>query len=179
MKNILFASIAAFIWIAALPLTAQVGKAFPKIEAENLDGDLFQLPGSFAKPYTLVGIGTSKKAEEDLRTWQIPVYNKFIAKTGFMDEMFDVEVCFLPLFTGASKAAKGSVVKKLRENNESIVADHLLIYSGSREPFEEIDADGKGEPVFVLIDHKGTILWKAEGAFKQTHIDKIEEIISR
>jgi hypothetical protein len=160
-------------------IDAQVGKTFPQVEVENLDGEVFTLPSHFSKTYTLVGIGTSKKAEEDLRTWQTPIYNKFIAKTGFMDEMYDVEICFLPLFTGASKAAKASVVKKLKENNESLVLDHVMIYAGSREPFEGIDADGKSEPVFVLLDEAGKILWTAKGSFRQAHLDRVEEILTR
>src|SRR5690606_744479 len=121
----------------------------------------------FKAEYTLVGVGTSKKAEDDLRTWQTPVYNKFVAKTGLMDQMYEVNICFLPLFTGASKAAKGQVVKKLRENNQKLVLEHVMVYAGSREPFAEIDADDKDAPVFLLLDRSGKIKWAASGKFRQ------------
>lgn len=179
MKKLWILSLAVSLGFWMGTATAQVGKTFPEVDVENLDGEVFQLPAHFSKSYTLVGIGTSKKAEEDLRTWQTPIYNKFIAKTGFMDALYDVEICFLPIFTGASKAAKSSVVKKLKENNESLVLDHVMVYAGSREPFEQIDADGKDEPVFVLLDKDGQILWTAKGSFRQAHLDKIEDIITR
>jgi len=160
-------------------MSGQVGKQFPAIEVEDLKGMTYQLPTHFDSEYTLIGIGTSKKAEDDLKTWQTPVYNKFIAKTGLMDQMYDVDICFLPIFTGASQAAKGQVVKKLRENNETLVLDHVMIYAGSRDPFDNIGAGDKDAPTFVLINRKGKILWTAQGQFRQKYLDEIEEIISQ
>jgi hypothetical protein len=152
---------------------------FPSVDTETLDGEIVTIPDAFSGHFTLIGVGTSKKAEDELKTWQIPVYNKFIAKTGLMDDMYDVKVCFLPLFTGVAKAAKNKVVKKLQENNESVVYDHLYIYSGAREPFEAFGIDDKSTPYFFLLDKSGKVVWKAEGEFRQVYIDKIEEVLTQ
>ena len=157
----------------------QVGQAFPQIETETVSGKIVKLPSEFSGTYSLIGIGTSKKAEEDLRSWQTPVYNKFIAKTGLMDQMYDVKVGFLPLFTGATRMAKDKVVKKLKENNEKLVMDHVYVYSGNREPFLEIGIEDKTEPYFLLLDANGKILWYTSGKFRQKHLDAIEEVLNQ
>jgi len=167
-------SVAYFLVLFAIsnPINAQ---EFPSIETEKLTGETVKVPDSFEGFYTLIGVGTSKKAEDELRTWQAPVYNKFIAKTGLMDDMYNVKVCFLPLFTGIAKAGKNKVVKKLKANNESVVYDHLYIYSGSREPFNHFGIDDKSTPYFYLLDKTGKVIWRSEGRFRQKYIDEIEE----
>ncbi len=161
------------------PAFSQKGEQFPNIETEMISGQTVELPSHLLGKYSLIGVGTSKKAEEDLRTWQTPIYNKFIAKTGLMDEMYDVNVCFLPLFTGASQAAKGKVIKKLKENNEALVINNVYVYAGSRDPFKGIGIDDKSEPYFLLLDANGKIVWYAEGSFRQKYFEEIESILNK
>lgn len=156
---------------------AQVGKPFPIIETVKISGEVVSLPDRIGEGYSLIGMGRSKRAEDALRTWEAPVYNKFIAKTGLMDDMYDVEIYFLPIFTGASRAAKGKIMEKLRENNEAVVLDHVYIYAGNSEPFDSIALDDKTEPCFVLVNSNGKIVWSAKGAFRQKYLDEIEAIL--
>lgn len=167
--------------LAALILfiNPSISQIFPTVETEKLDGKSVVIPEAFEGYFSLIGVGTSKKAEDELKSWQVPVYNKFIAKTGLMDDMYDVKVCFLPLFTGVAKAAKNKVVKKLKQNNESVVYDHLYIYSGPREPFQEFGIDDKSTPYFFLLDKSGAVVWKAEGKFRQSYFGEIEEILTQ
>ncbi len=157
---------------------ARVGNDFPSIEAEQVSGTVVHIPVDYAGKYTLIGLGTSNRSEEELRTWQVPVYNKFVAKTGLMDGMYDVNICFIPLFTGAAKMAKNKVVKKLEENNESLVMEHVYIYSGSRDPFREVGLGDKSEPEIVLINPSGKIVWITTGKFERDKLDEVESILS-
>lgn len=167
------------LWLLSLSTTDSAAQSFPEVTVETIEGRTVTLPDELVGKYSLVGIAGGKKAEEMLRTWQVPVYNKFIAKTGLMDEMFDVRIRFLPLFTGAMKAAKGRVVNKLKENNEPLVLNHVLIYAGDREPFEAIDAFDRKEPRFFLLDPEGRIVYRAEGPFRQRYFDDIETILTQ
>jgi hypothetical protein len=153
--------------------------SFPNVETETINGETVMVPESFSGNFVFIGVGTGKKAEDELRTWQIPVYNKFIAKTGLMDGMYDVKVCFLPLFTGAMKLAKNDVIRKLKENNESLILDHVYVYSGDREPFSEFGIDDKKTPYFYLLNRDGKIVWEGKGSFKQSYFDRIDEILSQ
>lgn len=157
----------------------QVGNVFPNIETETVHGKKIDLPDHFTGKYTLIGIGTSKKAEEDLRSWQTPIYNKFIKKTGLMDQLYDVNICFLPLFTGASRMAKDKVVKKLKENNEKLVIDHVYVYAGNREPFKAIGIEDKAEPYFLMLDAGGKIVWATSGRFRAKYLEQIEDVLTR
>lgn len=175
MKNLI---LLLTVLLMGLHSSAQLGMAFPPLSTEDLNGREVKLPKPTDATHTLIGMATTKKAEVALRTWQNPVYQKFIAKTGLMDQMFEVDVYFVPVFTGAAKAAKGNVVKKLKENNESLVADHLLIYAGDKAPFEELDMGDKKNPTFYLVDAKGKIVWEAEGNFKAKYLEEIEALLS-
>lgn len=158
---------------------AQMGNTFPKIETEKLDGSTVSFPESVSGNFALIGVGMSKKAEEELRTWQTPVYNKFIAKTGLMDDMYNVHIAFMPIFTGASKVAKNKVVKKLQENNESLVYDHLYVYSGSADLFRDLGIDDKKEPYFLLLNANSEVVWMAKGKFRRAYFGEIEEILTQ
>lgn len=171
-------SLVIFFFLMA-PAFGQVNEKFPTVETERVNGEKIEIPSAFAGKYTFIGVGTSKKAEDQLRTWQNPLYQKFVAKTGLMDDMFDVELCFLPLFTGASRMAKDKVIRKLRENNEALIIDNVYVYSGEREPFTGIGIDDKSEPYFYLLDKSGVIVWTATGAFRQKYIDQIESILTQ
>jgi hypothetical protein len=160
------------------PSFAQATDTFPAMEVENLKGEVLQLPSNLQGSFAFIGVATTKQAEEELRSWQRPVYNKFIEKTGLMDQMWSVEVHFIPVFTGASKAAKASVVKKLRENNEKLVTEHLLIYSGDKKVLEELDIEDKKAPNFYLLNAAGKVIWKGSGAFRQKYLDEIEGKLS-
>lgn len=171
--------IVSFLLISAFSANGQVGEQFPRIETEMVSGEKVILPLKFKGGYVLLGIGTSKKAEEDLKTWQQPIYNKFIAKTGMMDDMYDVEVCFIPVFTGTAKMAKEKVIKKLKQNNEPMVMNNVYVYSGERETIEEVGIDDRSEPYFILLDETGEIVWMKQGHFKQSYFDTIESILTQ
>lgn len=168
-----------FLLFIILPAHGQINKPFPDVSTEKVTGEIVRVPAAFEGKFALIGVGTSKKAEAQLKTWQNPLYQKFVAKTGLMDDMFNVDLCFLPLFTGASQLAKGEIIKKLKENNEALVIDNVYVYTGSREPFKAIGVDDKSEPYFFLLDKSGTIVWTASGAFSQKYLDQIEEILTQ
>lgn len=153
--------------------------SFPSVITETIQGETVNVPQAFEGSFVFIGIGTGKKAEDELKTWQVPVYNKFIAKTGLMDNMYDVKVCFLPLFTGAMKMAKNQVVQKLQENNEKLILDNVYVYSGEREPFVNFGVDDKKQPYFYLLNPKGEVVWEGKGSFRQIYFDRIEEILSQ
>ena len=162
-----------------LPLGSFVSKGtFPTVEAEKLDGTIVEIPNHFAGNFTLIGVASSQKAEEELRTWQAPVYNKFVAKTGLMDDMYDVDICFLPLFTGASRMAKPKVIKKLRQENNPLVSDYLYVYTGEIAPFKDLGMKNKKTPYFYLLDKQGKVIWQDSGSFKQAALDEVEEILN-
>ena len=103
MKTLLLVLLAS----VALSSNAQVvGKMFPSMEAETVEDKKVILPDAAKGKFTLVGLAYSKKSEDELNSWFQPVFEKFIQKTsgvlaGFS---YDVNVYFVPMFTGVNAA---------------------------------------------------------------------------
>src|SRR6185436_15549430 len=94
--------------IMGLAAHAQVvGKMFPAMEAETVEDKKVKLPDAVKGKYALLGLAYSKKSEDELNTWFQPIFQKFIQKNKGIFESFayDVNVYFVPMFTGINAAA--------------------------------------------------------------------------
>src|SRR5689334_11141525 len=86
-----------------------VGNPFPDLEGETLDDKKVKLPEATKGKYTLIGMAYSKRSEDELTTWFQPVFEKFIDKGSgggglFATIDYDVNVYFIPMFTGVNAA---------------------------------------------------------------------------
>jgi hypothetical protein len=178
MKN-LFTTI---VLLASIHLTnAQViGKIFPSMEAETVEDKKVVLPTDTKGKYTLVGLAYSKKSEDDLNGWFSPVYNKFVRKTtGMLEGMgYDVNVYFVPMFTGVNAAATGTAKKKALKNIDPILLPYILFYKGELKPYKEaLDFEKRDIPYFFVLDPQGKIVFATSGAFTEDKLDEVEESI--
>ena len=121
--------------LLALPSQAQVvGKMFPAMEAQTAEDKVVKLPQDVQGKYTLLGLAYSKKSEDELNSWFEPVFSKFIQKTtGLMAGMgYDVNVYFIPMFTGINAAATGTAKKKAIKNVDPQLLPYILFYKGAK-----------------------------------------------
>lgn len=178
MKN-LFALILALTLINIA--NAQViGKQFPDMEAETVEDKKVNLPGDTKGKYTLLGLAYSKKSEDELNTWFSPIYNKFVKKaTGMMAGMgYDVNVYFVPMFTGVNAAATGTAKKKAIKNVDPALLPNILFYKGELKTYKEaLDFEKKDIPYFFVLDAEGKIVYATSGRFSDDKLDEIEESI--
>jgi hypothetical protein len=169
------------ILVATLPLQAQViGKQFPAMEAETVEDKKIVLPDDTKGKYTLLGLAYSKKSEDELNTWFSPVYNKFVRKAeGLMAGMgYDVNVYFVPMFTGVNAAATGTAKKKALKNVDPQLLPNILFYKGELKPYKEaLDFEKRDIPYFFVLDATGKIVYATSGAFSEAKLDSIEEVI--
>ncbi|MCW5912866.1 MAG: hypothetical protein KIT62_17480 [Cyclobacteriaceae bacterium] len=178
MKNCI-----AFIVIIALinSVHAQViGKIFPDMEAETVEDKKVNLPADTKGKYTLLGLAYSKKSEDELNTWFSPVYNKFVKKaTGMMAGMgYDVNVYFVPMFTGINAAATGTAKKKAIKNVDPALLPNILFYKGELKTYKEaLDFEKRDIPYFFVLDAEGKIVYATSGRFTQAKLDEIEDSI--
>src|SRR6187200_2022966 len=91
MKNLIAAII---LFVSVYQVKAQV---IPPFTGETLENKQVTIPSDTKGKYTFLCFASGMKAQKDLETWLDPVYNKFIAKTGLMDEFYDVNVFFIPV----------------------------------------------------------------------------------
>lgn len=158
---------------------AQVGDAFPTLSGETLDDRMLTIPEDTDGKFTLVALASSEKAEEFLRGWYEPVYNHFIAKTGMFDDQFDVNVFFVPMFTGGQKIGKNKVMSSMKKESKSDeLFPHVLFYEGDLKLYQDaLHMTKKDLPYIFLIDPDGEIAFATSGYFNQDKMDAIDEIL--
>ncbi|PZR41596.1 MAG: hypothetical protein DI538_00655 [Azospira oryzae] len=178
MQKILF----LLFWLAGASLSfgQAVGKMFPAMEAETVEDKKVKLPEATIGKYTLLGLAYSKKSEDELNSWFSPVFAKFIQKTGgLMAGMgYDVNVYFVPMFTGVNAAATGTAKRKAMKNVDPQLLPYILFYKGELKTYKEaLDFEKKDIPYFFVLDKDGKIVYATSGKFTEDKLDEIEGAI--
>ncbi|TRX62647.1 hypothetical protein FNH22_00705 [Fulvivirga sp. M361] len=157
-----------------------VGKLFPDMEVENVEDAAISLPGDTKGKFTLLGLAYSKKSEGDLNTWFSPVFNKFIQSSDgiFGGFGYDVNVYFIPMFTGVNSAATGTAKRKAAKNIDARLLPYILFYKGKLKPYKDALAFSKKDvPYFFVLDDQGKIVFATSGAYSEKKMDEIEEVL--
>lgn len=167
------------IFLLALGLTNAVsGQNFPHLEGEKLTGEMIVLPQGVGDKVSLIGMAYSKKSEATLKTWYQPLYNKFVLKRGIWDRNYDVNLLFVPMFTGAKKMAYASSISKMKESNRQDLYPHLIFYKGELKPYLTLlGMEDKALPYLFLVDQEGKILFSTKGLYSDKKMERIEEIL--
>lgn len=156
------------------------GKMFPDMTAETVEDKKVNLPTDTKGKYTLLGLAYSKKSEDELNSWFQPVFETFIQKTtGLMSGMgYDVNVYFIPMFTGVNTAAEGTAKKKAAKNIDPQLLPYVLFYKGKLEPYKEsLDFQHKDVPYFFVLDPQGKIIYATSGKYTEEKLEEIESKI--
>ncbi len=165
----------------ALSVSAQVvGKTFPDMVAETVEDKRVNLPTDTKGKFTLLGLAYSKKSEDELRTWFEPIFSKFVQKPeGLLAGMgYDVNVFFIPMFTGINAAAEGTAKRKAMKNLDPQLFPYILFYKGELKTYKEaLDFERRDIPYFFVLNTEGKIVYATSGAFSDSKLDAIEEVI--
>ena len=158
MKQVI-APVVVLLACSFFQLSAQVtGKLFPVMEAETVEDKIVTLPADAAGKYTLLGLAYSKKSEDELNSWFQPIFEKFIQKNKGLFESFghDVNVYFVPMFTGVNAAATGTAKRKAIKNVDPQLLPYILFYKGDLKPYKDaLDFEKKDIPYFFVLDKDG------------------------
>lgn len=166
--------------ILCLGITALANSTkFPELTGETLSGTAISIPSGTSGKLTLVGMAYSKKSEGALKSWFTPLYDKFILKRGIFDADYDLNLYFVPMFSGLKKAAYESTLKKLKESNRKDLFDNILFYKGDLEPYKtDLKLEEKEKPYLFLLNTAGEVVYKTEGKFTESKLEALEEAIS-
>jgi hypothetical protein len=167
--------------VLSYSLEAQVvGKMFPNMEAETVEDKVVKLPQEAQGKFTLLGLAYSKKSEAELNSWFEPVFQKFIQKsTGLLAGFgYDVNVYFVPMFTGVNAAATGTAKRKALKNIDPQLLPYVLFYKGDLKPYKDaLDFEKKDIPYFFVLDSGGKIIYATSGQYTSAKMDDIEGVI--
>lgn len=166
--------------VGPISVFAQVGTTFPDMETEKVDDAKVMLPKDVSDKYTLLGMAYSKKAEKDMTTWFSPVYNKFMRKSEglFSSFTYDINVYFVPMFTGIKAAATQAAKNKAAKDLDPLLINNILFYKGNLKPYKDaLDFERKDVPYIFLVDQDGNIAYATSGAYSDKKMEDIEEFL--
>ena len=169
-------SILFFICLASIvSLEAQT---IPDFNGETADNKNIKIPVDLLGKYSLLCFASSQKAETDLESWLEPVYQKFIAKTGLMDDMYDLNIYFIPVLTGTNISFAASIKKKFKENTTEELRDHILFCTQrGKEIINVLEMQKSDVPYFLLLDKNAKIIYRTSGGFTDEKFDAIDDLI--
>lgn len=159
-----------------------VGKMFPLMTAETVEDKKVTIPDDVKGKYTLVGLAYSKKSEGELNSWFQPVFTRFIQKTKglFSGFAYDVNVYFIPMFTGINAAATGTAKRKAAKNIDPQLLPYVLFYRGELKTYKaELDFEKKDIPYFFVLDPEGKIVYATSGKYNESKMEEVEENIDQ
>lgn len=150
------------------------------MEAETVEDKVVRLPADVNGKFTLLGLAYSKKSEDELNGWFQPVFQKFIQKNKGLFESFghDVNVYFVPMFTGVNAAATGTAKRKAMKNVDPQLLPYILFYKGDLKPYKEaLDFEKKDTPYFFVLDKDGKIVFATSGSYTLAKMDDVEAVL--
>lgn len=160
---------------------AQVGKQFPAMEGESLTNKMVNIPADLEGKYSIIGLAYSKKSEDALKTWFEPAYYQFIHKPdkpSLFAGNYDVNVYFVPMFTGAKRPAYKAVMKKVRKSIDEKLLPYVLFYKGELKKYKkELNFKGKDVPYFFIIDGDGKIIHTTSGRYTDAKMSEITDYV--
>jgi hypothetical protein len=158
--------------------TPPVGDQFPVLKAETLTNTTITFPADTKGKSTLICMAYSADAETDLKTWYEPTYDKFIAKTELMSDMYDVNVYFIPMFTGVKALGADKAKEDMKKTVQEDLQPHVVIYRGELEAYKvSLKMDDKTKPYIYVLDKEGKIVFVTSGAYTEEKMDEIDEYI--
>ncbi len=176
--------IAAVMTTAFKPSGGVEGKMFPAMQCENYNGKKITIPAETKGKYTLLGMAFSNSAEDDLKTWINPVYNKFIIKNDQsqadafdVSQEYDIHLFFIPMFTGLNQLTSKQSKEKIKSHTDKELYDYLLFYEGDKSYKEELNFEKKDIPYFFVLDKTGKIVYATSGKYDDKKMEKIIDII--
>lgn len=166
-------------FVCSIVMTASSQQAiFPVLTGETPTGKHVDLPKDAKGKFTILCLAFDKSAGERLTAWFEPAYLRFVSKHGLFAAEYDVNVWFVPMFTGMDKAAYGPVMKKVQKSEAPEVLDHILFFQGDIDVYvKELDMTDKSKPYLFVLDANGNIVHRTDGDFTDDKLDAIEEAL--
>ena len=158
----------------------QIDKVFPDLKGETLAKKTLTIPQDIKGKFSIVGLAHSQKAESDLQTWFQPIFTTFIEKPkpGLFNENYDINIYFIPMFTGVNQAGAEKAHKFLNEKLDKNLVPYVLIYKGELSQYKNfLNLTENDIPYFFVLDDKGKIVHSTSGKYTDEKMEKIESFL--
>ena len=170
--------ISNLIYIFLFSITTSYAQTIPDFTGETADNKNIKIPDDLKGKYSLLCFASSQKAQTELESWLDPVYQKFIAKTGLMDDMYDVNIYFIPVLTGTNVSFGASIKNKFKENTQEDLLPHVLFCNeNGKDILTNLKMQKSDIPYFLLLDKDAKIIYRTSGGYTEEKFDAIDDLI--
>ena len=153
-----------------------IGTVFPELTGTTLTDKKVTIPKDTKGKSTLIALAFSSDAEEELKTWADPTYEKFISTNQLMG--YDINLYFIPIFSGAKAALAESAREKFKKENDPELHPYVLIYRGEMDKYRTaLGMDKKSTPYIFVLDKDGKVVYTTTGIYTEAKMDAIEDAI--
>ncbi|MCP4522519.1 MAG: hypothetical protein GY827_12635 [Cytophagales bacterium] len=170
-----------FILIFSFVSVGQYNIPFPEMECETLDGKHITLPEFSKGKYTIIGIAYTKRSEEKLKSWYMPIYYKFIYHAHhpvLYQNNYHINVFFMPMFTGTHEVSLHAAKHYFKTHIDLKLQDHLLVYRGDLEKYHQmLDFEHVDKPYILVLDQTGRIVFEMTGEYSLYKMEMLEKYI--
>jgi hypothetical protein len=164
----------AFLLISSLHFHfCNAQERFPSVQCENLNGEYLSIPNSIKHQIIILAFG--KQNEKELESWLQPLYDKFIAKTGLIDLMFDADVYLLSVLNGIeANAVKSNIEKIKKQTDAELHANMLFLKDANDKILQTLKPDTKHLQIY-LVDSNGKIVFHTQGNLSDEKMEALED----
>lgn len=168
----------ALLLVAIIAFVDTRAQEIPVISGVTINNVKINLPVDLKGKFSLLCFASSSKAENDLQSWLDPVYQKFIAKTGIMDDMYDVNIFFIPVLTGTNFTFAGSMKKKFKENTQEDMQSHVIFCNEEgKNILAALEMEKSEAPHIFLLNKECKIIYRTTGGYTEEKFDHIDDLL--
>jgi hypothetical protein len=143
-------------------------KAFPTVQAKNLEGDQTTIPDDAKGKVTLVAVAFLQQSQGQLDSWLNPFYENF----GKRDDFMFYEI---PMIAGGYVFMKPIISSGMRGGLPQFKHKHVVTFFGDVKHYSDTLNIDPGFGHAFLLDKEGVIRWQNKGYAEK---DALEDMFS-
>lgn len=152
-------------WLAGLILavaTGLVAQDFPKIKADNLNGQPVALPDAVSGRVAVLVLGFSKASKTPTSAWDKRI------ETGFAHTP-DLAVYQLPVLEDVPGFIRGMVISSMKKGVPEAQRDRFIpVLHGESDLKKLVTYKEPDDAYLILLDRSGQIAYQMHGALSET-----------
>jgi hypothetical protein len=153
---------------AVMEEQTNISKAFPTVQAKNLEGNPTTIPDDAKGKVTLVAVAFLQQSQGQLDSWLNPFYEKF----GKRDDFMFYEI---PMIAGGYVFMKPIINGGMRGGLPQFKHKHVVTFFGDVKQYSDtLNIDPAFGHAF-LLDKEGKIQWQNKGYAEK---EALEEMFS-
>jgi ATP10 protein len=162
----------AQVGVGQVVVSADTSVRFPKVKGQNLEGRKFNLPEDFEAKLNLVAIAFYQNHQDLVNTW-LPAVGHLTSKHA------NLKFYELPTLSKENGMAKFFIDGGMRAGiPEKATREVTITLYLDRASFLQSIGETSDRTIYtLLVNQKGQILWRGQGAYTKAQEDSLEKIL--